>query len=255
MRWFRKGSFFPFVHEPFGTAQSKNPTCILLPIIDVSQIYDLWWFMIFRCLPEVTDNIHLRRDRILSAYWAASAVGIEFWKVPISTVHSLNASLFCLCLTIKIEAEPPASWNYLESRSKQIPTFQHHPTSFQQGGACVEHPRLKHAALQGHSEVEQKFPVSVFDTIDANYLRGSSEKDVWKKSAWRGRVSLRCDFHQPPKFSAKKTCESFWYFKTYFEFLSKTGHISLGERPDIPFFVVMETPIPASHEAVIWAVF
>ncbi len=237
MRWFRKGSFFFFCSWTFwhGTEQKSN-----LHLAPNHWCESNLWFMIFRCLPEVTDNIHLRRDRILSAYWAASAVGIEFWKVPISTVHSLNASLFCLCLTIKIEAEPPASWNYLESRSKQIPTFQHHPTSFQQGGACVEHPRLKHAALQGHSEVEQKFPE--FD-IDANYLRGSSEKDVWKKSAWRGTVSLRCDFHQPPQFSAKKTCESFWYFKTYVEFLS------------IRFFVVMETPIPASHEAVIWAGF
>ena len=41
----------------------------------------------------------------------------------------------------------------------------------------MEHPRLKDAARKGHSEAEQqKFPV--IDTVDANYLRGSGEKDV-----------------------------------------------------------------------------
>ena len=35
----------------------------------------------------------------------------------------------------------------------------------------------KDAARKGHSEAEQqKFPV--IDTVDANYLRGSGEKDV-----------------------------------------------------------------------------
>ena len=93
MRWFRKGSFFFFCSWTFwhGTEQKSN-----LHLAPNHWCESNLWFMIFRCLPEVTDNIHLRRDRILSAYWAASAVGIEFWKVPISTVHSLNASLFCL---------------------------------------------------------------------------------------------------------------------------------------------------------------
>ena len=59
--------------------------------------------------------------------------------------------LFCLCFTLL------HSWLF--------------------GGACVEHPRLKDAARKGHSEAEQqKFPV--IDTVDANYLRGSGEKDV-----------------------------------------------------------------------------
>ena len=42
-----KCCFFPLVHEPFGTARDKNPTWILLPIIDVSQIYDLWFLFLF----------------------------------------------------------------------------------------------------------------------------------------------------------------------------------------------------------------
>ena len=86
----------------------------------------------------------------------------------------------------------------------------------------MEHPRLKDAARKGHSEAEQqKFPV--IDTVDANYLRGSGEKDVWKKSLW----SAVCAFFEwciECFFKRKNPCESFWSFNTSWVCKQKETH-------------------------------